>query len=271
MLQSLISNQSLEKILFFLLLNGKCYASQLSRRFKTPLTPIQHSLYKLETGGVIASRTEGKIRTFEFNPDYPLLPELEGILKKAYFHLPTEEKKKYYSPSFVAKTPRIRSGSGPQTVTGQKTVQMVWDKLSQVQTLCFSAKSKSQGSVTGWNGIGKGEVEVKRQGEDVLLFHEKGKWVSEDRKEFDFRNVFRWTLKREDGVIVLEHLRMGVQNPVHLFSLVPIDAVTLESFDAHSCKEDSYFGQLRCDRHYVQFNWRVIGSKKNEEIDYLYT
>lgn len=271
MLQSIVSNQSMEKILFFLLLNGKCYASQLSRRFKTPLTPIQHSLNKLESGGVVSSRSEGKIRTFAFNPDYPLLPELEGILKKAYTHLPSDQKKRYYSPSFSGGASRRQSGAGPQTTTGQKTVLMVWEKLCKVESLCFSAKSKSQGNVSGWNGIGRGEVEVRKQEQDVIVFHEKGKWVAEDGKEFDFHNVFRWTLKREEGAIMLEHLRLGIHHPVHLFSLVPIDASTLESFDAHVCKEDSYFGQLRFDKHYVQFNWRVIGPKKNEELDYLYT
>ena len=271
MLQTLISNQSLEKILFFLLLNGKCYATQLSQRFKTPLTPIQYSLGKMEKGGILVSHLEGKSRYYAFNPEYLLLPELEMLLRKAYTHLSAEQKKLYYSPSFPVKHGRSKRSIGVQNPTAQKTVHQVWDQLLKVQTLCFSAKSKSMGVVSGWNGIGKGAVELKKINGNVVIFQERGKWVSEEHKEFDFSNVFRWTLKAEEGAIMLEHLRLGAQHPVYLFSLVPIDPKTLESLDAHTCNEDFYFGQLRCDKHFVQFNWRVIGPKKNEEIDYLYT
>jgi len=270
MLALFLTNKSVEKILFFLLLNGRCYAAQLSQRFGSPLTPIQYALSKLEKSGVLISHSEGKTRFFEFNPSYPLLSELEALLKKAYMHLPPHQKKIYYSPSFPVKTLRQRY-SGSSVPTTQKTLKMVWDKLQQVQTLCFSAKSKCLGQPSGWNGIGKGSVELKQAEEHQLIFQERGSWVSEENKHFEFSNVFRWTFKSESGVIQLEHLRFGIQNPVFLFSLIPIDAHTLESLDSHVCNGDSYFGQLRCDRHYVQFNWRVIGSKKNEEIDYVYT
>ncbi len=271
MLSALVSNQSTLKILFFLLLNGKCYAGQLSQRFATPLTPLQHALQKLEKGGILLSRYEGKTRYFEFNPHYPLLAELANLLKQAYSLLPTDQKKLYYSPTFPAKTCRTRKNIGPKTVGCQNTLMLAWQKLCQVQTLCFSAKSKSQNLTTGWNGLGKGSVEVKKVDAHTLLFQEKGSWTSEDNKQFAFSNVFRWTLHTHEGAIRLEHLRFGIQNPVFLFALVPMDEHTLESLDAHLCKEDSYFGQLRCDKHFIQLNWRIIGPKKNEEIDYLYT
>jgi hypothetical protein len=271
MVHSLITNKSVEKILFFLLLNSKCYAAQLSHRFKTPLTPLQHALGKLEKNGVLISHVEGKTRFFEFNPSYHLLPELETLLKKSYLHLSSQQKKLYYSPLFPVKTPRPTIGKHSSVAV--KTLDLVWAKLQSVQTLCFSAKSKSIGSasVSGWNGIGKGNVEIKRAESAILIFNERGSWTSEDHKQFEFSNVFRWTFQPEFGSIMLEHLRFGVQNPVFLFSLAPIDAHTLESVDSHVCNGDSYFGQLRFDKHYLQFNWRVIGPKKNEEIDYLYT
>lgn len=271
MVTSLFSNKSVEKILFFLLLNGKTYASQLSQRFETPLTPLQHSLQKLEKNGILMCHYEGKTRFFEFNPSYPLLSELETLLKKAYTHLPAHQKKLYYSPTFSVRPTHTKKPLGPQTMTGQKTIQLFWEKLLKIQTMCFSAKSKSIGLPSGWNGLGKGSVDAKLVDENILLFQERGTWVSEDNKELEFSNVFRWTLQIQQGVITLEHLRFGAQNPVFLFSLVPADVNTLESIDAHVCNDDSYFGQVRCDKHFIQFNWRVIGPKKNEEIDYLYT
>lgn len=271
MLCSLIGNKSFEKILFFLLLNGKCYAAQLSQRFNSPLTPLQHALNKLEKNGVLLSHCEGKTRFFSFNPSYQLLAELETLLKKAYTYLSVSDKKLYYSPTFHAKPSRQGKYLGAKTPSSQKTLQAVWEKLRQVQTLCFSAKSKSLGMHSGGNGIGKGTVEASKESDSVLLFHEKGSWVSEEHKQFDFSNIFRWTLHLQEGRISLEHLRFGANHPVFLFSLVPIDAHTLESFDSHVCNQDSYFGQLLCDKHFVQFNWRVIGPNKNEEIDYMYT
>lgn len=271
MLSSLLTNKSIEKILFFLLLNGKGYASQLAQRLETPLTPLQHSLQKLEKNGVLHCHYEGKTRFFEFNPSYPLLNELEALLKKAYTLLPAHEKKVYYSPTFpIRPTPR-KPSPGMHSPTSQKSLQLFWEKLAKIQTMCFSAKSKSMGQTSGWNGIGKGTVAAKLDNENTLLFQERGTWMSEDNKELEFSNVFRWTLQSQQGLITLEHLRFGAQHPVFLFSLIPVDTNTFESIDSHVCNDDSYFGQIRCDKHFIQFNWRVIGPKKNEEIDYLYT
>ena len=267
MLSSLLTNKSVEKILFFILLNGKCYASQLHRRLETPLTPLQQALDKLENGGILTSQTEGKTRFFEFNSNYPLISELEALLKRAYILLPPQQKKLYYGPL-------LQKGRPPHSLARpnmhKETLAIFWEKLKQIQTMCFSAKSKS--SVTsGWNGLGKGSVGVREVEENILTFHEKGTWVSEYNKEMDFSNIFRWTINSIQGVISLEHLRFGTQNPVYLFDLIPVDANLLESVDSHVCNGDTYFGQVRCDKHFIQFNWRVIGPKKNEEIDYLYT
>lgn len=270
MLDSLLLNKSMEKILFFILLNSKCYATQLHHRLKTSLTPIQYALEKLEKKGVLVSHYEGKTRFFELNSSYPLMAELEALLKKAYTFLPPHEKKLYYSPTLQHRGKMGLKNAGPQTQAGRATLQIFWEKLTRIQTMCFSAKSKMPGN-TGWNGLGKGTVEVKKIDDYSMTFHEKGSWVSEENKQMDFRNIFRWTYHPTQGLVSLEHLRFGPQNPVTLFDLIPVDLNLLESMDAHVCENDTYFGQVRCDKHFIQFNWRVIGPKKNEEIDYLYT
>ena len=93
MLNGLCGNKSVQKILIFLFVNGKCYGAQLQRLFKTPLTPIQKALLRLEKGGIIMSYFEGKTRLHQFNPAYPLLGELEQLLKKTYTLLPPPRKK----------------------------------------------------------------------------------------------------------------------------------------------------------------------------------
>ncbi len=154
--------------------------------------------------------------------------------------------------------------------SGQKTLQLAWQSLARVQRLSFSAASKSDTTVTGWNGHGQGSVEVKCVDATTLLFLERGSWQSGQNQSFAFSNVFRWTLTESQQGIRLEHLRFGAHQPVFLFLLVPTDAHTLTSLKPHVCKDDAYFGQLCCDDDIIQLSWRVLGPKKNEAIDYRY-
>src|SRR5437867_2854049 len=96
MLKGLFGNSNVEKILIFLFVNGNCYGTELHRLLKTPLTPIQKALLRLEKEGIVMSDFEGKTRLYQFNPAFPLLEELEMLLKKAYTLLPSQEKKLYF-------------------------------------------------------------------------------------------------------------------------------------------------------------------------------
>jgi len=265
-LSPLLANQSVERILLYLLMNGKCYAAQLSRSFTAPQTPLQQALQKLESKGVLKSYLEGKTRFYEFNTAYPLLGELEELLKKGYNYLSYEEKKLYYCPE----PPVMKTKARRKSHSSQDTLQLLWRKLPEIQNLSLSAKSKAI-TFTGWNGLGKGTVQVKQVDEGTIHFHEQGQWITQQEKEMSFSNIFCWRLLKNPGVITLEHLRFGPNHPVFLFTLIPQEENTLESQQPHICKEDSYFGKVRCDDHFIQLNWRVIGPKKNEEIDYLYT
>ena len=105
MLEPLFGSKVIEKILFYLLVNNKCYGSQLSRAFKESLTPFQKGLDRLEAGGIIVSCLEGKTRIYQFNPRYPFLSELKCFLEKAYEFLPSEFKERFYQPK-TRKRPR---------------------------------------------------------------------------------------------------------------------------------------------------------------------
>lgn len=108
MLEKLFGNVTIEKILFFLLANERCYGSQLAQRFDSPLYSFQNALERLEKGGIIVSFKVGKTRTYELNPRYPFLIELKAFVKKAYAALPSKIKETYYEPA-LRKRPR-RSG-----------------------------------------------------------------------------------------------------------------------------------------------------------------
>ncbi len=108
MLLSIFGSETVEKVLFYLLVNKTCFGSELSKTFQMPVSGIQRALMRLEMGGVIVSTTVGKTRVYQFNPRYPFFKELELFLKKAYSFLPEKEKKKFYETR-VRKRPR-RSG-----------------------------------------------------------------------------------------------------------------------------------------------------------------
>lgn len=261
MIEALCGSKNIQKILLFLFVNGKCYGTQLHQSLKTSLTPLQKGLARLEKGGIIISYYEGKTRLYQFNPAYPLLSELELLLKKAYTLLPAHEKKNFY----VSKEDAIAN----QDIKS-KTLFAFWKRLGEVQHLTFHARSKSKDE-QNWDGKGQGDVIVNKEGDNILIFSEKGSWQGKQGNEMIFSNMFRWTLDRFAGIISLEHLRRGFSNPVFLLHLAPVNKHILSSVDAHLCAGDTYFGQIHFDRHSIRFNWRVIGPKKNEEMDYFYS
>ena len=105
MIESLFGNPVIEKILFYILMNEKTYASQLTQVFEVHLFSFQKALERLEKGGVIVSQMAGKTRLYQFNPRYPLLEELKLFLRKAYSFLPETLRLKYYE-SPIRKRPR---------------------------------------------------------------------------------------------------------------------------------------------------------------------
>ena len=264
MLEVLCGNKNVQKILLFLFVNGKCYGTQLHQLLKSSLTPIQKALLRLEKGGVILSHYEGKTRLYQFNPSYPLLNELEQLLKKAYTLLPPHEKKNY---SFIERE-KYAPRADPEKNT--EVLHKFWKRLSRVKQLTFQAKTKSRDEA-GWNGKGKGEVTITKEGENVLIFNEKGSWQGKDSKEIGFSNIFRWTLDPHVGMVSLEHLRQGIDNPVFLFHLLPISPHSLSSIDSHLCAGDNYLGQILFAPNCLRLKWRVIGPKKNEELHYYYS
>ena len=260
MLEGLCGNKNVQKVLLFLFVNSKCYGAQLQRILRTPLTSLQNALGRLEQGRIIISYSEGKTKLYQLNPSYPLLSELEQLLKKAYTLLSPQDKKLY---SLV------------QQDTLEKRIQEplllgFWEKLKTMKQLTLHAKSRSK-EETGWNGKGKGDVLVSRESDHILIFHERGSWQIRQDQNMTFSNTFRWTLDREAGMISLEHLRLGPSCPVFLFHLAPTGSNRLASMDSHLCEEDAYLAQVLGDRHSIRLNWRVIGPKKNEEMEYHYS
>lgn len=259
MLGRLFGNRNVERVLLFLFVNGRCYASQVSRRLQVALTPIQKALDRLEKGEVVFSHYEGKTRLYQFNPGYPLVSDLESLLKSAYTHLPAGEKRLYMIPDALPS-----SLANPLAL-----VEEVWEQLQKVRTLSFQAKSNLR-TEGGWGGKGQGEVNATFDPEYRLCFEEEGAWRNARGEEFAFRNSYRWTLDRASSLLSLEHLRRGIEHPVFLFHLAPIEGKRLASVDSHLCGGDLYHGQLHLKQGCLRLHWRAIGPRKDEEMTIYY-
>lgn len=96
MIENLLGNQTLEKILLSVERYGNCYACNISKTFDLSLYAVQTQLKKMELTGVLVSKLYGKVRIYEFNPRYALLKELKALLSKTLEILPEKEIQKYY-------------------------------------------------------------------------------------------------------------------------------------------------------------------------------
>lgn len=263
LLEAIFGNQTIEKVLLFLFVNGKGYGTQIQKQLCIALTPIQKAFERLERGEVITSYYEGKTRIYQFNPHYPLLGELESFLKKGFSLLPSQHKRDFYA---IKREPQK---SKKEFCHEKSTLLLFWNRLQNIKQLQFHAHSKSK-TDHGWNGKGLGEVTITKESEDSFIFYEKGHWKDKNQAEYSFSNIFRWSLDKKNGIITLENLRRGINDPILLFHLSPSDDHTLTSVDSHLWEGDLYFGHISYDRKRLRFNWRIIGPKKNEEIDYIY-
>jgi len=81
------------------------YPREIARFYDTDLSPIRKQLDKLENGGILASRVAGRTRIYTFNPRYPFLKELKGLLKKALSFYPPEDQEKLL---MIRRRPRRR-------------------------------------------------------------------------------------------------------------------------------------------------------------------
>lgn len=96
MLESILGNSTIEKVLLYFFVYEKGYAKAMADLFNIPINGIQQQLKRLEDGGVVVSILQGRTRVYQFNPRYPFLNELKNLLGRALLFLPEEEISRYY-------------------------------------------------------------------------------------------------------------------------------------------------------------------------------
>ena len=96
MLEPILGNSTIERILFTLDSYGQAYPTGLSKMFNIQVNGIQQQLERLENGGVVVSSMVGRTRLYKFNPRYPFLKELKALIQKAMEFLSEKELQMYY-------------------------------------------------------------------------------------------------------------------------------------------------------------------------------
>ena len=88
MLKPLFGSDAREKALIFLLARERSYPAEIAAFFEMSISQIQSQLDILENGGVLVSKSIGRTRIYEFNPQYAFLGELNALLEKALSFYP---------------------------------------------------------------------------------------------------------------------------------------------------------------------------------------
>lgn len=257
MLTDLFGSKSAERILLFLLVNEYCFPSEVQRACKVPLTPLQSSFRKLEKAGILLATMQRKNRLYRFNQEYPLLSELRSLLKKAFIHLPPEEKRTLFSRKEQWR-PSLKDHYAHQKKVAV-CLDSFWSRLTRVKSVTIQTQTDKQAF---------GEVSLSNTKKDHILFTIQGSWM--DMQMGSFNNVLRWSIDRSSSMIALEHLRYGPDRPVFLFHLAPIGPNTLQSIDSHLCSEDCYYGRIEFTEQHIRFLWRILGPRKNEVLYHTY-
>lgn len=155
------------------------------------------------------------------------------------------------------------SNQSNESRDAQAFLLLFWEKLHTVKQMHIQAKSFSD-KKTGWDKQGKGEVTVIKENKRSLIFQEKGFWQN---SSITFNNALRWILNSDK--ISLEHLHLGLNDPVFLFDLIATHN-HLESLKPHLCGKDQYAAIARLNEKEIFLRWTVTGPNKNEEVEYRY-
>jgi len=91
MLEAILGSISKERILIYLYVRDKGYATQIAQTFNTSLTPIQKQLEALEQANIIYCEPQGRTLVYALNPRYPFIDELKALLQKALSFYTQEE------------------------------------------------------------------------------------------------------------------------------------------------------------------------------------
>lgn len=96
MIESLVGNQTAERVLLYIVNYGEGHTSGIAETFGLPKSQVRNQIVKLESGGILVGRSVGNIRMFQINPRCPYKKELEALLEKVLGLLSESDRESYY-------------------------------------------------------------------------------------------------------------------------------------------------------------------------------
>ena len=90
MLEPILGSKNAERVLMFILARDQGYTREIARFSGADPDSIQKQLVRLELGGLLVSKSEGRTRLYRFNPRYSFLKELKALLNKALTFYPPD-------------------------------------------------------------------------------------------------------------------------------------------------------------------------------------
>jgi predicted transcriptional regulator len=94
MLEPILGSKNAERVLVFILTRDQGYTREIARFSGADPDSVQKQLVRLELGGVLVSKSEGRTRLYRFNPRYSFLKELKALLNKALSFYPPDEQER---------------------------------------------------------------------------------------------------------------------------------------------------------------------------------
>ena len=90
MLEALVGSTNAERVLLFLSARKEGYASEIARTYGVGPSLIQKQLDRMERDGLLVAQQVGRTRVYSFNPRFPFVAEVRGLMLKALEKYPDE-------------------------------------------------------------------------------------------------------------------------------------------------------------------------------------
>jgi len=94
MLEPILGSKNAERVLIFILARDQGYTREIAKFSGADPDSVQKQLVRLELGGLLISKSEGRTRLYRFNPRYSFLKELKALLNKALTFYPPDEQER---------------------------------------------------------------------------------------------------------------------------------------------------------------------------------
>ena len=135
----------------------------------------------------------------------------------------------------------------------------IYKMMKNVRRISFKAESL-EGSSTGWNYVGKGNVVVREEG-DRLYF------IEEIILDSDIRYNDRKLWEFKENYIGFYRLRNGDYEKIFEFLFCDGEFMMKKEY---LCSPDLYYGEMKIWDNRICLLIKVKGEKKNEVLEYTY-